>query len=57
MLGRYRQSMLRPTRRTLEHWTRDLGTPQEWLALMREQGWVVEHSWLADPVVVNGRHV
>jgi hypothetical protein len=30
LLGPYRQSMLPQTRRTLEHWTPDLGTPQEW---------------------------
>ena len=49
--------MLRRTRRTLEHWTPDLGTSEEWLARKRDEGWVPEYPWEPPEVTMHGRRV
>lgn len=47
----------RQTRRTLEHWTPDVGTLEAWLARKPEEGWVPEYPWDPPEVSVNGRQV
>ena len=51
--------MFRQPRRTLEHWTPELGNPDAWLASQRAAGWTPEYEqpWIPEPVVVNGRQV
>jgi hypothetical protein len=45
------------TRRTLEHWTADLGPYEQWLAERAVEGWVPEYPWSPSQVTVNGREV
>jgi hypothetical protein len=49
--------MLRRTRRTLEHWTPDLGPYDRWRAERAAEGWVPEYPWDPPEVSVNGRRV
>ena len=49
--------MRRQTRRTLEHWTPDLGPFDAWLGQLAEQVWVREYPSEPTPVIVNGREV
>jgi hypothetical protein len=51
-LGRVRQC-----RRTLLHWTPDLGDRDAWLEELRAAGCVREYPWEPTPVTVNGRTV
>ena len=49
--------MFRRTRRTLEHWTPDLGPYDQWLTERAAEGWVPEYPWSPTQVPVNGRDV
>ncbi len=49
--------MLRRTRRTLEHWTPDLGPYDQWLTERAAAGWVPEYPWSPTEVPINGRDV
>ena len=49
--------MVRLPRRTLVHWTPDLGDRDSWLEELRAAGWVPEYPWEPEPVIVNGRTV
>jgi hypothetical protein len=48
---------MRQVRRTLEHWSPDLGPLDDWLTAWAEQGMVPEYPWPSTPIAVKGRQV
>jgi hypothetical protein len=57
ILAGYRGVTLRQTRRTLEHWTPDLGTRDQWLTERAAERWVPEYRREPPEVTVNGQQV